>query len=520
VNVANLLLARGAARQKEMAIRAALGAGRWRVIRQLLTESLLLAVLAGAIASLLAVWSVDLLRTIVPDNMPRAAEIGIDLRAFGFTLAISLLTGIIFGLIPALQGSRTDLNETLKEGVRSSGGGSRNRLGGVLVVTEVALSLLLLVGAGLMLRSFIRLMSVDPGFDPQNVLTMAISVPGSKYQGPQREAFFQQLFERAGALPGVRSVGSVFPQLGLGGANTGVGIEGRPLASQDKPRISELRFVSPDYFKAMKIQLLKGRVFTGADGINTKPVIIINEAMARRYWPNEDPIGKRASSTDDNFWRSPPHWREIVGVVEDARYTALEMEARAQVYLPFAQYPAFTDRTMVVRTDGDPLSILAAVRSEVQAIDKDQPISHIRTMEDMVAGSVSQRRFNMSLLVILAGVALIMAAVGIYGVISYSVEQRTHEIGLRVALGAQSGDVLKLVVKRGMALTLIGVALGLGASFALTRLIESLLFGVSATDAVTFVLMPLLLVAVALLACYLPARRATKVDPLVALRYQ
>jgi putative ABC transport system permease protein len=520
VNVANLLLARGTARHREMAIRAALGAGRWRVIGQLLTESLLLAVIAGVLALLLAVWGVDLLRTIVPDNMPRAAEISVDVRVFGFTLAVSLLTGIIFGLIPALQGSRTDLNETLTEGGRSSAGGRRNRLGGVLVVTEVALALLLLVGAGLMLRSFIRLMSIDPGFDPQNVLTMAISLPGSKYQGPQREAFFQQLFERTGALPGVRTVGAVFPQLGLGGANTGVGIEGRPLASQGEPRISELRFVSPDYFKAMKIELLRGRVFTGADGIDTKPIIIINEAMARQYWPNGDPIGRRVSSTDDNFWRNPPHWREIVGVVEDARYTALETEARAQVYIPFAQYPAFADRTMVVRTDGDPLSLVAAMRSEVQAIDKDQPISHIRTMEDMVAGSVSQRRFNMFLLSILAGLALLMAAAGIYGVMSYSVEQRTHEIGLRLALGAQSRDVLKLVVKRGMILTLVGVALGLGASLALTRLMESLLFGVSATDGVTFALVPLLLMAVALLACYLPARRATKVDPMVAMRCQ
>jgi predicted permease len=520
VNVANLLLARAATRQKEMAVRAALGAGRWRVIRQLLTESLLLAVLAGALALLLAVWSLDLLRMIVPDNMPRAEEISVDARVFGFTLAVSLLTGIIFGLIPAIQGSRVDLKETLKEDGSGSGGGNRNRLGGVLVVSEVALSLLLLVGAGLMLRSFIRLMSVDPGFDPQNVVTMAISLPGSKYQGLQRGAFFQQLLERAAALPGVRSVGAVYPLLGLGGASTGVGIEGRPPISQGSPRTAEPRFVSPDYFKAMKIQLLKGRVFTEADSINTKPVIIINEAMARQYWPNEDPIGKRVSSTDDNFWRSPPHWREIVGVVKDARYTALDTEARGQLYIPFAQYFPLVERMLVVRTDDDPLSFVAAVRSEVQAIDKNQPISHIRTMEDMVAGSVEQRRFSMLLLVVFAGLALLMATVGIYGVMSYSVEQRTHEIGLRMALGANTGDVLKLVMKRGMALALIGVALGLVAAFALTRLLESLLFGVSATDAATFALMSLLLVAVALLACYLPARRAAKVDPMVALRCQ
>jgi putative ABC transport system permease protein len=341
VNVANLLLARAAARQKEMAIRAALGAGRWRVIRQLLTESLLLAVLAGALALLLAVWGVDLLRTILPDNMPRAGEIGIDIRVFGFTLVVSLLTGIIFGLIPALQGSRTDLNETLKEGGRSSGGGSRNRLGSLLVVSEVALALLLLAGAGVMLRSFIRLMSVDPGLDPQNVLTMAIGLPQSKYQPPQRAAFFQQLLERLRALPGVRSVGAVYPPLGFGEAGAGFSIEGRPPAAPGEPRRAAPRWVSPDYFKAMRIQLLKGRVFTEADGPGTLPVVIINEAMARQYWPNEDPIGRRLSSTDDNTWRDKPLWREIVGVVKDVRYTALDTEARAQMYTPFTQFPPY-----------------------------------------------------------------------------------------------------------------------------------------------------------------------------------
>jgi putative ABC transport system permease protein len=518
VNIANLLLARATARQKEMAIRAALGAGRWRVIRQLLTESLLLAVLAGVLALLLAVWGVDLLRTIVPEDFPRAEEIGVDVRVFSFTLAVSLLTGIIFGLIPALQGSRTGLNETLKEGGRSSGGGSRNRLGGALVITEVALSLLLLVGAGLMLRSSIRLMSVDPGFDPQNVLTMAINLPDNKYQGPQREAFFQQLLERLRAQPGIRSAGAVSPPLGFGEAGACLRFEGRPLAAPGEWLYAAPRWVAPDYFEAMKTQLLKGRVFTAGDGINTKPVIIINEMMARLYFPNEDPIGKRMAICNDGGFTDRPHWREIVGVVKDVRYTALDTEAKAQMYSPFAQYVPHAERTLVVRTDGDPLSFVAAVRGEVQAMDKDQPVTRIRTMEEFVAGSVSQRRFNMFLLAILAGLALIMAGAGIYGVMSYSVEQRTHEIGLRLALGAQSRDVLKLVVKRGMTLALMGVALGLGASFALTRLMESLLFGVSATDTVTFALVPLLLMAVALLACYLPARRATKVDPIVALR--
>ncbi len=521
VNVANLLLARAAARQKEMAIRAALGAGRWRMIRQLLTESLLLAVAAGALGLLLAVWSVDLLRTIVPDNFPRAAEIGVDARVFGFTLVVSLLTGVIFGLIPALRGSRTDLNEPLKEAGRSSGGSSRNRLGGLLVVSEVALALLLLAGAGLMLRSFIRLMSVDPGFDPQNVLTVAIGLPQSKYRPPQRAAFFQQLLERLRALPGVRSVGAVFPPLGAGEAGAGFSIEGRPPAAPGEPRLAAPRWVSPDYFKAMKIQLLKGRVFTESDSMDTLPVIIINEAMARQYWPNEDPIGRRVSSTDDNLWRDKPLWREIVGVVKDVRYTALDTEARAQMYTPFTQVPPFfSGRTLVARTDGDPLSFVAAVRGQVQAIDKDQPISRIHTMEELLARSVSERRFNLLLLATFAGVALLLAAVGIYGVMSYSVEQRRHEIGVRMALGAQPADVLRLLLRQGMKLVAMGVAIGLAAASAMTRLISTLLFSVRATDPVTFGAIALLLTVVALLACYIPARRATKVDPMIALRFE
>src|SRR5262245_33046883 len=513
-NVADLLLARGAAGQKEMVIRAALGAGRGRMIRQLLTESLLLAVLAGALALLLAVWGVDLLRTTLPDTFPRAAGIGVDARVFGFTLVVSLLTGIVFGLIPALQGSRTDLNETLKEGGRSSGGGGHNRLGGLLVVSEVALSLLLLAGAGLTLRSFIRLMSVDPGFDPQNALTVAISLPQSKYGGPQRAAFFQQMLERLRALRGVRSAGAAFPPLGLWENSDGFRIEGRPPAPPGAPQLFASRVVSGDYFKAMKIPLLKGRVFTESESLNQPPVIIINEAMARQYWPNEDPIGKRLISSSDG-WRA---WREIVGVVKDVRYAALDKEAKAQMYIPFNHDSGITYRTLVIRADGDPMSLVAAVRSQVQAIDKDQPISHIRTLEELVANSVAQRRFNMLTLAILAGVALLLAAVGIYGVTSYSVEQRRHEIGVRMALGARTGDVLRLLLGQGMKLVAVGVAIGLAAAFALTRLISNLLFGVRATDLVTFSAIAILLAGVAAVACYLPAWRATKVDPMVALR--
>jgi putative ABC transport system permease protein len=425
-----------------------------------------------------------------------------------------LLTGLIFGLIPALQGSRVDLNETLKDGGRSSGGGSRNRLGNLLVVSEVALSLLLLVGAGLMLRSFIRLMSVDPGFDPQNALTVAISLPQNKYPLLQREAFFQQLLERLRALPGVRSAGAVYPLLGSGEEGAGFSIEGRAPAAPGEPRLFAPRWVSQGYFNAMKIQLLKGRVFTEGDGPDTPPVVVISDAMARQYWPNEDPIGKRVKSSADRWNKRC----EIVGVVKDVRYTALDTEARAQMYFSFAQFPYNSVRTLVARTDGDPQSFVPSVLGQVQAIDKDQPISKIRTMEELVMGSVSQRRFNMSLLAAFAGLALLLAAVGIYGVMSYSVEQRAHEIGVRMALGAQTRDVLRLVVKQGTTLALICVGIGLGVALGLTRLIKNLLFGVSATDPVTFFVIALLLALVAMLACYFPARRATKVDPLVALR--
>jgi predicted permease len=516
VNVANLLLARATARQKEMAIRAALGAGRWRVIRQLLTESLLLALLAGALASLLAFWSLDLLRMIVPDDFPRADEIGVDLRVFGFTLGVSLLTGIIFGLVPALQGSRTDLNETLKEGGRSSGAGGPHRLGRMLVVSEVALALLLLVGAGLMLRSFIRLMNVDPGFDPQNVLAITIRPPETKYQPAQQAAFYQQLLERLRALPGVRSAGAVFPPLWTWDNSGGFRIEGEPPPSPQESGSRNIvnRVVSPDYFQTLNVQLLKGRVINEGDGPNKPLVVVINETMARRYWPNGDPIGRRIRSNEDGAWR------EIVGVVRDVRYGALDTEPEEQVYAPFDLYYGNSYRTLVVRTDGDPLNLVPAVRGEVQAIDRDQPISSIRTMEEMVARSVSQRRFNMLLLVVFAGVALLMAAVGIYGVMSYSVEQRTHEIGLRMALGAQTSDVLRLLLGQGMKLVVIGVAIGLAAAIAMTRLISSLLFDVRATDPVTYVAIALLLAAVALLACYIPARRAAKVDPVVALRFE
>jgi len=514
-NVANLLLARAAGRRKEMAVRVALGAGRQRVIRQLLTENVLLGILSGLLALLVAFWGVDLLRTIIPENLPRVDEIGIDGRVFGFTMLISLAAGILFGLVPAFHTSRVDLNDALKDGGRSSGGSSHNRLRNLLVVSEVALALALLTGAGLMLRSFIRLMSVDPGLDPRNVLTVDIRLSRGKYSRPQQAAFFQRLLEHLRVTPGIQAVGAVYP-MPLSGMEEDLwfDIEGQPPLARGEHRSAGPRGVSPGYFMAQGIQLLKGRVFTESDGGDTPPVVVINEALARRYWTNQDPIGRRISFDSRN---GQTVWRQIVGVVKSVRHMALSEEPRSEVYIPFAQYPlAFM--TLVARTDGAPLGYVAAVRSQVQAVDKDQPISNPRTMEERLASTVSQRRFNLILLAIFACLALSLAGIGIYGVMSYLVAQRTHEIGVRMALGAQAGDVLRLVIRQGMALALTGVLIGLITAFGLTRLLRNLLFDLSATDPLTFFVTALLLALVALLACYLPARRATKVDPLVALR--
>jgi len=517
-NVANLLLVRAAARQKEMAIRAAMGAGRWRVVRQLLTESLLLAMLSGSLALLASFWSVNLLRKTLPDNLPRTDEIGIDGQVFGFMFLISLLAGVLFGLLPALQSSRLNLSDALKEGGRSHGGISSHRIRNLLVVSEVALALTLLIGAGLMLRSFLRLMSIDPGINTRNALTMEINLPPSKYQPPQRAAFFQQLLERLRALPGARSAGAGYP-LPLSGTDEGVGliIEGLPPADPRQWRTVGPRIVGGDYFNALQIQVKSGRVFTDSDGRDTPPVVVINDALAREYWPNQDPIGKRVSFDSRD---GQPHWREIIGVVGDVRYLGLDHGLEPEIYIPFIQFDGALPLTLVVRANGAPRSVIAAVRKEVQAIDKDQPISSIKTLDELLEKSVAQRRFNLWSLGIFGGVALALAAVGIYGVMSFLVAQRAHEIGIRMALGAQQRDVLKLVVGRGLRLVLIGLGVGGAGALALTRLLRNLLFEVSATDPLTFGLIAMLLLGVALIACYLPARRATKVDPLAALRQE
>jgi len=515
-NVANLLLARAASRQKEIAIRTALGASRSRVIRQLLTESVLLSLTGGTLGLLLSMWGVDLLMAISPANLPRVDAISVDVRVFAFTLAVSLLTGIVFGLVPAIQASKPDVNEALKEGGRTSSVG-HNRFRSVLVVTEVALSLVLLIGAGLMIRSFVHLLNSSPGLKPQSVLTLDVGLPRTKYTGPQQAAFFQQVIERLKSLPGVQSAGAVYP-LPLSGAEEGMGfgIEGRAALAPGEVNSAGPGWVSPDYFNVMGIPLLRGRELTERDGIDSPRVLVINEAMAARYFPDEDPIGKRVAFDQVN---NTPNWREIVGVIGDVKHSALDSDPKPEMYFPFTQFPSFF-MTLVVRTSGDPLNLVAAARSEVLAVKNDQPISNVHTMEELLSNSIAQRRFNMLLLSIFAGVALLLAAVGIYGVMSYSVAQRTHELGVRMALGAQTSHVLALVVKQGMTLALAGVGIGLAAAFALTRILESLLYGVSSTDPLTFTVIALLLASVAFVACYLPARRATKVDPMVALRYE
>ncbi|HJQ32684.1 MAG TPA: ABC transporter permease [Pyrinomonadaceae bacterium] len=514
-NVANLLLARAAGRRREVAVRSALGASRWRIVRQLLAESLLLSVLSGAAGLLLAVWGVDLLVSLDPSGVQRAGEVTLDWRVLGFALGLSLLTGLLFGLAPALQTSKTDLVESLKEGGRSAQGLGRSRLRGALVVSEVALTLVLLVGAGLLIKSFRQLLAVESGLDPRGVLTLDVSLPRTKYPEPQQLAsFYERLIEQAAALPGVESAGavSVLPLAGSDNSNF-VQIEGRAPQPAGQALRAGRRNVSAEYFRALGIPVKRGRAFTAADRQDAPPVVVINESMARSFFAGEDPVGKRIRTGD----KAP--WAEVVGVVGDVRHRGLDVDTRPEMFFPHLQTPS-RQMTLVVRTSGDPVALAGPLRERVRELDRDQPVGNVKTMEAWVAESVASRRFSVLLLGVFAAVAAGLAALGLYGVVSYSVAQRTHEIGLRVALGARPRDVLRLVIRQGMALTLLGTAAGLLAALALTRLMSSLLFGVGATDPATFVTVPALLLVVALLACYLPARRATKVDPMVALRYE
>jgi putative ABC transport system permease protein len=518
-NVANLLLARAAVRRREVAVRAALGAGRWRIVRQLLTESMMLAVLGGALGVLLAWWGLRLLVDLSPANIPRIENIRLDGRVLWFTLGLSLLTGLIFGLAPALQTTHLKLSETLKDGGRAGAGGrSAQRIRGILVVAEVALTLALLVCAGLLVRSFWRLQQVDPGFKTDNLLTLRLTLPRSRYRdGAQAVAFFEQLQERLAALPGVVSA-SVATDIMLRklATSSNFTIENRP---QDPSELAlELPFdrVLPNYFQTMGIQLLRGRAFTAQDGRDSPRVAIVNETFVKRYFPNDDPIDKRFTFGDAG---PNAQWITIVGVVRDTKRQGIDQPIRIESWMPLAQSPAGS-MDVVLRTTGDPLALSQAAREAVWSLDRDLPIPRIQTMEQNLSARVAQRRLNMLLLGVFALVALVLAAVGIYGVMSYAVTQRKNEIGIRTAMGAQTRDVLRLVLGEGMKLALAGVALGLIATLALTRLMASLLFGVNATDPLTFAAIAGLLIGVALMACLIPAWRATKVDPMVALRYE
>jgi len=518
-NVAGLLLARVTARHREVAIRIAVGASRWRLIRQLLTESIILSGLSGLLGLLLAYGGVKLLVSLTPSEVPRLHEVGLHVPVFLWTLAISVVTGVLFGLAPAVQASKPDLNTALKESSgRNPGSFQGSGLRNLLVVSEVAVALLLLVGAGLMTKSFLRLQQVDPGFDATNVLSMNIALPTSKYREQRLLTFYDQLFERVKNLPGVKSVAGINP-LPLGNSNVSdrFVVEGAPfVALADRP-FAGVRVITPDYFQTMSIPQLKGRSFTEQDREKTPNVIIVNEALASRYWPNQDPIGKRLGFFEEDPGKQ--EWREIVGVVGNVKSKALEIEVMPEAYFPYRQVPE-NFMNLVVRTASDPVSMVPAIRSQVLSVDKDQPVSDIMTMEQRVAKSVAAKRFVMSLLGAFSILALGLAAVGIYGIMAYLVTQRTQEIGVRMALGAQKRDVLRLIVGKGMALAVIGTAIGLIASLALTRLMRSLLFEVTPTDWLTFVMVSVVLLTVALLASYIPARRATKVDPLVALRYE
>jgi predicted permease len=516
-NVANLMLARAASRQNEFAIRTALGAARGRVVRQLLTESVLLSFVGGALGLLIALWGVDALVAFSPPNLFGTERIGVSLPVLAFTFVVSLLTGVVFGLAPALEATRMNLNESLKETGKSNMSSRRSRrLSSGFVIAQVALALVLLIGSTLMIKSFLRLQGVDPGFQTQNLLTLRVTLPASKYpEKKQIVGFFRQALERIKALPDVRSVGAIsaLPFGGNLGARTDMSIEGRPAPPPGQELSTDVRITDENYFQTMGIPLLSGRTFTEQEAREDRRVLVINEALARQYFPGENPIGKHIKVEMEP---NPPA-REIIGVVADAKYKTLEGAAHPMVY-GVHPHLAYSEMTLVVRTNGDPLNLAAAARREIQVIDKDQPVAEVRTMESWIDELTARSRFGTLLLSIFAALALVLAGIGIYGVMSYSVTQRTHEIGIRIALGAKTRDVLKLILGRGLALTLTGIALGLAGSLALTRFLSSLLYGVSATDPATFGGLALLLTAVALVACYLPTRRAMRVDPMVALR--
>lgn len=517
-NVANLLLGRAVGRNKEIAVRMALGATRLRLVRQLLTESVVLAGAGGLLGMMLALWGMDLLSAWIPRNIPRGREIALDSRVLVFTIGISLLTGLVFGLAPALSASKLDINDSLKEGGRgSTEGGRRSNLRSILVVGEIALSLMLLVSAGLLIKSFDNLLHVAPGFRPEHTVTMSLAIPETKYKEEAAQVrFYQQVLQEISEVSGVSSVGAIDPlPLSNNMVQNTFSIEGRPTAAPEDRLITGTRIASPDYLKAMGIPLIKGRAFTLRDSKDAPKAILINETLAKKFFAGEDPIGKRMKLSI-----APDFVGEIVGIVGDVKHRNLETEAGPECYVSLLQVPT-TSMSLVVRTaNEDPGLVIAPIREAVAKIDKDIPLADIRTMSELVSESVASRRFNMMLLGLFAAVALLLAAIGIFGVISHSVTQRTHEVGIRIALGAQTGNVLRLIVGQGMMLVVTGVGVGLLGSLAVTRVMTSLLYGVSTTDPFVFAGVALLLALVALLACFIPALRATKVDPIIALRYE
>jgi putative ABC transport system permease protein len=519
-NVANLMLARASGRQKEIALRTALGASRWRIVRQLLTESLIVALIGGALGVLIGFWGIDALRAANPGEASRFApgwyQLGINAPVLLFTLGLSIVSGIVFGLAPALQASKTNLNDSLKEGSRQTSGSS-HRLRSWLVVFEFALSLVLLVGAGLLTRSFLALVKTDAGFNPDHVLTMNLVLPAAKYKDePARAAFYNDLVQRVKAQPGVESA-AVVNYLPLGGANSSDAylVEGEPEPGPGEENDGRYRVATPDYFRTMGISIVRGRGFTDQDKAGALPVVIVNEAFVRKHWPGADPIGRRIRFYGP-LERAP--WMQVIGVVADVKHE-LNLAVTPEYYLPHAQ-DSWNAMVLVAKTSVEPGSLAGALRQQVWSIDKDQPVFDIKTMQEVRSTSVAVYSFSSVMLGIFAFVALLLASIGIYGVMAFAVTQRTQEIGIRIALGARSVDVLKLVVKHGMKLALLGMVIGLAGSWAMTRFIGKLLVGVEATDLLTFSVVSVCLLVAAFVACYLPARRATKVDPLVALRYE
>ncbi len=514
-NVANLLLARATARQRELAVRAALGAGRTRLVRQLLAESVVLSVAGGVCGLLLAWWALGFLRAVAAERLPiqRLELVAIDGWVLTFTMATSLLCGLVFGVIPALTASGAKLNDSLKEGGRTGSGARGNRTRNTFVVIEFALALILLVGAGLLMRSFTHLLAVNPGFDPARTVTMRVSLPSSRYGGEgQRAQFFARLFQEVDRLPGVQASGAIsfLPLTGLGAATSMV-IVGQPAPPIGQEPVTDVRVMTHDYLKAMGVPLLSGRLFNDQDPADWKHRVVINETMARRYWPNEDPIGKRVRIHWDDFED------EIIGVVGDVKHASLDADIRAMTYWPYQRNPYGT-MTIAVRTAGDATHVTNAIGALIRQFDPNLVVGGVRTMEDVVASSVAQRRLTMLLLTVFAGAALLLAAVGIYGVIAYSVTQRTQEIGIRMALGADRGHVLRMVIRQAVLLAGVGIIVGGAGAFLLTRLMKGLLFNVTPGDPLTFAAVSAVLATVAILASYLPGRRATRVDPVIALR--